>query len=205
MLNLVIKDLKITLQQVWLICALWLFMLINSAGKGFPFMAISLILVFQPLLIDDKNKMEKTYISFPVNRKDVVLARFIAGVFLMLFNIGITYLGGLVIHVIFPAYFKTIIPIGSIIGPQVVIMFGMVLVYPIFFKFGNYLDAGMKVVAIVLTSAIVLAFGALIILNYNNIDLFAIENILLYSSITALTLLFLSMLLSLRIYRLREF
>ena len=205
MLNLVIKDLKITLQQIWLICALWLFMLINSVGKGFPFMAISLILVFMPMLIDDKNKMENTFISLPVKRSDVVWARYAAGLLLIAFNIGFTYLGGFLIHALFPSSFKSIIPIDSIIGPQVMIMIAMVLVYPIFFKFGAYLDAGMKVVAIVFTTATLLAFGLMFLFIHLNIDLFKINNILIYSSLTTLILLFLSLLLSLRIYRRREF
>jgi hypothetical protein len=205
MFNLVIKDLKMTVPAAWVIAILWAFMLINSHGKGFPFLGVSILLIFQPLLVDDKNKMESVFVSLPVKRSDIVIGRYLGGLSLLAINITLTFLGGIALNGVAPETFKKIIPIESILGPQVVVVFLMVLMYPIFFKFGAYLDAGMKVVAIVLSAALLLAFLIMIFLNNLNIDLFRIKNILLYMILLSLSLLFLSCLLSLRIFRRREF
>jgi len=209
MVNLILKDLKVCKRGLLASLGWWLFFIYlntrETRSSAFPFIVISLVLVFQALFADDKNRTEKLYVSLPVKRSDIVNARYINAFLMMASVVVFTYLTTLLLNNLMPEMFKDFVPLKNLIGAHIVIIYFIVLLLPVFFKYGAHLEAGMKVITIMVVFLLVLLTAILTISLHFEINLIEAENILLYSGITAIILTIGSWLLSQRIYRKREF
>jgi hypothetical protein len=205
MVKLILKDFKATKHLILYQLAFWVFILSNSRQRGFPFIIVSLIIVFQVLLVDDRYRTEALYVSLPVKRSTIVYARYFSAFLVIAVMTVLTFIAGVLVHTYFPQEFKGIIPIKSLVAPHLAVLILIALIYPVFFRFGAYLEAGMKIVAITVIGLTVFVFGLVILFNNLGLDPFAVKHSFLYWSIFTVLLVIGSMWFSLRIYRKREF
>jgi len=207
MINLILKDLKIAKKPLLGIFCWWVFFiyfanLLFSKGKNaFPFMIISLMLVFQSLLIDDKNKTENLYVSLPVKRSSIVSARYLSAYGMIAVVLFFSYFTILILNRLMPDVFTRILPLENIVGAQLMVIYFTAVMLPLFFRYGAHLEEGLKVIAFIILIFVVVVLGIAI---YWEVNLFKSLDMFL-CSIGAVLSSAVSWLWSLRIYRKREF
>lgn len=211
MFNLILKDLKSSYRALLMIFSWWVFLiyfcgaLFPPKGYVFPFIVISLALVFQPMNADDKNKTEKLYVSLPLKRSTIVSARYMWAFSTTCILLFITYFAGTYFHKIMPEVFKNVASFKMLMASQLWVFYNAALVYPLFFKYGVYLEAGMTTCTFLILGIMLFNLLIILIVLFFNVNPFEIKHILVYCTLFTLLLTTLSWLLSKRIYGKREF
>ncbi|MCP5048463.1 MAG: ABC-2 transporter permease [bacterium] len=204
MFKLVCKDLKIGRYPVLMAAAFWVYILFIKHGKGRAFIVVSLILSFQALVVDDQYRTETLFAGLPLKRSTIVLARYATALLSIVAVTVVTFLAGIALNHFFPGNYKDIIPFGELVGAQLIVLFFVVLEYPVHFRFEGQLEAGIKASAVLFTGMFLGAIGISALFSSLNIDPFEIKHLLLYITVLGILSLIGSILLSLRIYGKRE-
>lgn len=202
MFSLILKDMLLLKKSLWFQVGLWVFFMTEASGFGAPFLIISLAMATIPMSIDEKNKIESLFVSLPVKRSTIVIARYLYTIVVIALVIAVTYLSSRVLHTLFPSDFKRAVPFNSLLTPQLVVMYIMSLACPMFFRYGSQLEKGIRVIAI----SIALIFGSIILIIVAldmGFDVTAIK--LVYTSLGTCVLMLTSLGISLLIYNRREF
>jgi ABC-type transport system involved in multi-copper enzyme maturation permease subunit len=177
--------------------------MVGVSGIGIPFMAISLAMANIPMSIDEKNKTESLFVSLPVKRSTIVIARYLYTIIVIAMVITVTYFFSRILNILFPPYFeKKIVSFHRLLVPQLVVMYIMSLACPMFFRYGSHLEKGFRVIAI----SIILIFGSIILIIVAFDMGFDVTHIkLVYTSLGMGVLMLISFGISLLIYKRREF
>jgi ABC-type transport system involved in multi-copper enzyme maturation permease subunit len=202
---LIYKDIFIFKEASLFALIWWIYLLVINKGQGFPFILITLVLAFQPLIMDDKNRTDTLFASLPVKRSTIVMSRYVSALGMIVIVILSSYGMGQLLHILKPLDFPKTVPFLGLIDIHIAILYFMTLAYPLFFKYGSHLEAGMKIIALIIIGLVVFSFLIVLIFNYFNFDPWQLPNIRLYFAGLGMVLLGGSFLLSLRIYRRREF
>lgn len=203
MFSLILKDVMLLKKGVWFQAWLWVFFMIKARGFGVPFLIISLVMASIPISIDEKNKTESLFVSLPVKRSTIVISRYLYTLIVIAVVIAVTYFSSRVLNMFFPADFEKAVPFNSLLGAQLPVIFFMSLVFPLFFRYGSHLEAGIRTIAISMSAI----FGSIILLyvimTNLGFDLFSIK--LVYTFLGMCVFMLISLGISLLIYKRREF
>lgn len=221
MINLVLKDILIQKKTFLYSIVYGIFAIIafkNSMGMRaaymFGGMSIAYMLILYSNGYDEKNNSEVMLNSLPVRRASIVTAKYISILIFFLVGVVITGIIGAVITAINIIPDIRIINLSDILGIFTSIGLMYAVYYPLYFKFG---PLKMKIVNILLY--MLFLFGPNLILSMieenpnNNIVLKLISIVeknpvwmlQAFTAIAILILLILSMEISVRIYRNKEF
>ncbi len=203
MFNLILKDMMLLKKSLWFQVGLWVFFMVESPFFGIPFLIISLAMANIPLSIDEKNKTENLFVSLPVKRSTIVIARYLYTIFVIAVVIAVTYFFSRVLNILFPPYFeKKIVSFHSLLAAQLPVMFLMSLACPMFFCYGSHLEKGIRVVVIAIS--VVFGFIILFIVAWDmGFDVTAFK--LVYTFLGMCVLMLISFGISLLVYNRREF
>jgi len=203
MFSLILKDLMLLRRGLWIQVGFWVFFLGRANRFGISFLVISLLMACIPISIDEKNKTESLFVSLPVKRSTIVIARYIYILLVIAVVITVTYFSSRALNILLPADFKKAISFHNLLAPQLVVMFFMSLALPIIFRYGYHLEEGIRTIAISMS----VIFGSIILLiviwPILGVDLFSIK--LVYMFLGMCVLMLLSLGISLLIYKRREF
>jgi ABC-type transport system involved in multi-copper enzyme maturation permease subunit len=187
---------------LWIVI-LWIFFMISAKGIGLQYLVITLLIASQPMSQDEKNRTESLYVSLPVRRSSVVIARYVYMLLVIAVVVAVSYFSSRLFNMLFPAGFPKVIPLKSLLAGQLPVMFFMSTAFPLFFQFGSRLETGIKVIMI----SILVIFGSMvlmfIILSNLDINLFKVK--LIYNYLGMGVIMLVSFGISLVIYRRREF
>jgi ABC-type transport system involved in multi-copper enzyme maturation permease subunit len=203
MLNLIVKDFLLLKKWLKFQLGVWLFFMMQANGFGVPFLVISLVMASIPISIDEKNKTEGLYISLPVKRSTVVIARYLYTVVIIAVVIAVTYFSSRGIHMLFPENFKKVVPFDSLLGAQLPVIFFMSLVFPLFFRYSSHFDTDIRSIAISLSVIFGVIIAFYVITTNLGFDPFSVD--LIYISLGMCVLMLISLGISILIYRRREF
>lgn len=202
MFSLILKDMLLVKKSMGFQLALWVFFIVEASGFGFPFLIISTAIACIPMVVDEKNKTESLFVSLPVKRSTIVIARYIYILLVIAVMIAVTYFSSRVLNMLFPASFKRAVSFRSMLVPQLVVIYLMSLACPMYFRYGSHLEKGIQVIAI----SIALIFGSIILVIYFFNMGFDVTRIkLVYSALGMCVLMLISFVISLLIYNRREF
>jgi ABC-2 type transport system permease protein len=202
MYSLILKDMLLVKKSMLFQVGLWLFFIVEASGLGFPYLIISTAIACIPMTIDEKNKTESLFVSLPVKRSNIVIARYIYILVAIAAVIAVTYFSSQALNLLFPTTFKRAVSFKSMLVPQLVVMYLMSLACPMFFRYGSHLEKGIRVIAI----SIVLIFGSIILFIFAWDFGFDVAHIkLVYSTLGMCVLMLISFVISLLIYNRREF
>ena len=191
-----------TLQRVFVPCFLFLWMLMfffDNPEKGASAVLPGFILVFlviiQPCIITEKNRLETLYATLPLTRDDVVKAKYLYAVCIQ----AVVMLPALLLKPLFftnngTAYFIT--------GTFLTVSFLTAMLYPLYFKIGiNKTNAVMAVLFIII---FIVLFASRSLPGFAALCARIIPATSPGKAAAGLLFLCLSYLLSLRIYRTRD-
>jgi len=203
MLSLILKDLMLLRAGMWFQVGFWVFFLVRSNGSGIPFLIISLFLAGIPISIDEKNKAESLFVSLPVKRSAIVIARYIYILLVIAVVITVTYFSSRVLNTLSSADFKKAVSFNNLLAAQLPVMFLMSLGLPIFFRYGSHLEEGIRAIAISISVILGSIILLIVVWDKLGIDLSSIK--LVYMFLGMCVLMLLSLGISLLIYNRREF
>jgi ABC-type transport system involved in multi-copper enzyme maturation permease subunit len=203
MFSLILKDFMLLRVRMWFQVGFWVFFLGRDNGSGIPFLIISLMLAGIPMGIDEKNKTESLFVSLPVKRSAIVIARYIYILLVIAVVITATYFSSRVLNTLLPTDFEKAIPFNNLLAAQLPVVFLMSLACPFSFRYGSHLEAGIRAIAI--SISVIFVTITLLIAFWDNIgiDIFSIK--LIYTSLGMGVVMLISMGISLLIYKRREF
>lgn len=205
MRGLILKDLyNLKKHSTIYIILLIFYLIIGISNENFSMFSsmmaiIAAILPITAMAYDEKSKWDRYALTMPVSRPDIVASKYILGLIFLLLAFLISMLFNIII-------FK-IDFIESLLANSVSLSVGIVIIsfiFPIMFKYG--VEKGRLLMMLVLfapTGIIVLL--SKIGLNPEVINKEIIEKLLYLFPILAIVLLILSYLVSLSIYRKKEF
>jgi hypothetical protein len=203
--GLIFKDLILVKKiSVWIV-GLWIFYFFLGRGAPFPFVLISLILIFYPLVIDDRFKTEPLFVSLAITKKEVVQSRYVSALLTILMVIIFTFFSSCLLNLFWSSYFTKITSIERLLYSHYPIVFIAIVLFPIFFRFGGNLEQGMKVVAGVIVALFAFGLGMIYILDKISFDILGIKFFPLYLGIFLSILYYLSYRASLKIFYRRDF
>lgn len=175
MVQLMIKDYRIQMRQVLFTIALLIGLITLWHTTGTPIVMMYLLggLVFSLFLVtggleyDEENGVTKFLLTLPVERKDIVIAKYTTSLFAVLLGTVITFalveaLNLIVGSTATPPW--TLIW-GSVIGNLVAVA----LILAIYYKFGN------KNVRYIYVGFILLAFAGIVLYNVTDIEVTIIQ------------------------------
>lgn len=203
MFNLLLKDMLLLKKGMFGVVGLWLFFMITSKGLGFQYMVLTLLIAAQPMSVDEKNRTESLFVSLPVKRTAIVIERYIFMMLAIVTVVVVTYFSGRLLNILFPANFTKVIPLNELLAGQLPVMFFLSIAFPLFFRFGSRLETGIKVVII----AVMVIFGSVVILFiiFTNLDIYIVRVKLIYNYLGMGFIVLVSLVISLWIYKRREF
>ena len=203
MINLILKDIFLLKKVMLWVMGLWLFFMIAARGFGLQYMVVTLLIAAQPMSVDEKNRTESLFVSLPVNRTSIVLARYVFLMLVIATVVGVTYFSSQLLHILIPAHFTRVIPIKRLLAGQLPIMFFLSMAYPLFFRFGSRLETGIRVIVL----SVMVIFGSMLILFiiFTDLDINIFRVKLIYNYMGMGVIMLGSLGISLRIYKEREF
>lgn len=146
MFNLVLKDILIQKKSLILYCLVsFIFTLINQTNSNNSTMLFIMIPVFisYSLLMgactyDDKNKCHIMLNSFPVNRIDLVISKYLSTFVFMFIGFLLIFLITTILNFSGFSHFSRMINLEDILGFSISIILLSSIYFPIYFKFGYY-------------------------------------------------------------------
>jgi len=205
MITLIIKDLKIAFKHIGIpILFFWIYLIMYS-GKSTDFIMVSLGFILYALIENDKNNMDILYLSLPLKRSNIVIARYLFSLIIISMVIIVTFMFKTILYNFFPIQFTDNLSFIKFVKAQIVVLYVILASFPIFFRYGIYLNVGMKTIILLLVCITIIGVGLIvIIININFAPL-----VLMFNDIQLALLTFLlfigSLLLSIRILKKREF
>ncbi len=204
MMGFILKDfylIRTTLK--WLGIWLMLVLVVDSGSPPFTMMAVimSVILIRNSMVTDDKNKTDQLFCSLPLKRSTIVFARYL-GAFLAVVTVTA------VMFLISTLHGKGVMDFESAyITVYMVLMFFFAF-FPFYFRFGTQLRTDLGYVAL----AVTLFFFAIFLVGVTffttkDLDLSAIpdiHNIYIYSLMIFIASAVVSLFLSVRIFQKRD-
>lgn len=207
MLGLIKKDLfmiKGNLKTIGIIFIIFIGMgIFQNMNLAFIPGFISVVLFMSTFSYDEYNKWDSYAVTLPNGRKNVVSAKYITTLILLLISIVIAATLSIVVGIV-----RNTLSIEEIVGimggSTLAIILLVSIVYPIIFKFGNEKGRiAMFVIAFLGTSLIALIFKTIKISK--DIILFMEQYGIIVLTIVSLIMLLTSYLLSKKIYAKKEF
>ncbi len=182
MLKLCWKDFFIT-RRFWLPAPFFFVILMNMfVFSPTLFLLASVLLSFLMIiavpLIEEKHKTELTFLSLPVKKQTIVIARYISSFFIAVVALGLSFVSCYFYSLIFTEYTAAIRSLISLqVGIQL-IFFALTLAavfFPFYFRFSIEK-------ALIIFPAVITGFFAFIWLGYNLISLFLNRSCLLFTA-----------------------
>lgn len=172
-----------------------------------PFMIV--MICISSFSYDEFNKWDSYAIGLPVTRSKIVQSKYI---FTILVEIIAILIGILITYII--GLFNSSVAFNETVAYMIGVLFGISLfiavMYPLMFKFGS--QKGRIYIFVVVAAVVFLGFALKYILNILNINLgisnlieVVNNNMIIFSLIGIVVLLVVSYLVSLRIYKRKEF
>ncbi len=203
MFSLILKDLMLLRSGMWFHVGLYVFFIVKTRGYPIPFLIISLILASIPIGIDEKNKTENLFVSLPVKRSTIVIARYIYILLVIAVVITVAYFSRRALNTLFPADFEQAVSFNNLLSAQLPVMLLMSLTCPFYFRYGSHLETGIRVIAIFISVTV----GSIILLTviWNNLGIVLFSIKLVYMFLGMCVFMLISLAISLLIYKRREF
>lgn len=203
MFKLILKDLMLLKPSLKWQIPFWLFFMFSTGGFGEMFVVISLMLISGPVSIDEKSQTESFFVSLPVKRSTIVIAKYVYMLLVIAFVVAVTHWASQLFHLLLPASFGRVISIKSLLAAQLVVMLFMLSIYPIIFRYGFRLEMGIKMVML----SVLVIFGSFVSLYLilSNLGIDPLEVKLEYNYLGMGVLMLISCMISLAIYKRREF
>jgi ABC-type transport system involved in multi-copper enzyme maturation permease subunit len=203
MFNLLSKDILLLKKGMLGVVGLWLFFIIAGKGFGFQYMVVTLLIAALPMSVDEKNRTESLFVSFPVKRTSIVIERYVFMMLAIVAVVVVTYFSGRLLNILFSAYFTKAIPLKALLASQLPVMFFLSMSFPLFFRFGSRLETGIKVIIL----SVMVIFGSMVILFiiFTNLDIYIFRVKLVYNYLGMGVIVLGSLGISLWIYKRREF
>lgn len=203
MFSLILKDFMLLRAGMWFQVGVWVFFLGRANGSGIPFLIISLMLAGIPMGIDEKNKTESLFVSLPVKRSAIVIARYIYILLVIAVVITATYFSSRVLNTLLPTDFEKAISFNNLLAAQLPVLFLMSLTCPFSFRYGSHLEAGIRAIAI--SISVIIGAIILLILVWDKLGIGLSSVKLVYLALGMGVVMLISMGISLLIYKRREF
>ncbi|MCP5047121.1 MAG: ABC-2 transporter permease [bacterium] len=204
-LNIIRKDLQVGRYVLLMVSGWWLFMLYITHARGGTSIMVSGILLFQAIVMDDHYRTGKYFVSLPLKRSAIVLARYAFALLVMAVMPVISYVMNVILHGLAPSYFERVYPFEGFVWAEMVVVLFVCLAYPVHFRYGSELDKGMKAMAVIFVATILLLFTGALLIIYFNIHLKMGDGFLAFIIGLALVGLGVSMWVSLKVFAKREF
>ncbi len=205
MFRLILKDILLVVKILpWV--AVWMgfnFFMVLTAERSPAVLTmtpvlVAFVLVAFAVAADDKHKTERLYCSLPLKRDTIVLSKYVSTGAILLLGI----LAGLCIGFFVPN------PILTLERAFYVFFFsGMffLVLFPINFKLGFSLESNAKAFALIMAVIGTIIAGLVYLLVHFEINLFEIPNIAVYLGLGLVVSTVLSIKLSVRFFRRRDF
>ncbi len=205
MLNIILKDLSLGKSYILMVISWWCGLIYISNGRAGASTIVSLVILFQALLLDDQYKTGPFFLSLPLKRSTIVLARYLLVAVVIAFMPVLSYTLNVLLNSLFPLHFDQVYPFSKFIRAQFSVAFFVSLAYPVHFRYGSNLEGGMKAIAILFTGTFLLILGLAMLFIHLNFNPMKIDNFFLYMSVLIILLLTISMIISLRVFNKRDF
>lgn len=209
MLGLIKKDLLMVRSNLKIIVlVLLVFALMSMNGEGdlsFVAALMSVMIFISTFSYDEYNKFDAFSLTFPNGRKNLVKAKYLASLILILLSVLLTVLSNLAI-----GYFKNSLDLEYILGTTIGCIFACILVqsliFPLIFKFGIEKGRiGLFVFSIAFSCIITIIAKTKPFTLPVSVLSFLEENLLVILIISSIVLLIISYLISNKVYKNKEF